>query len=498
MNILVELPLLLLLGSLLAVDARSKLQVQIPKALQRKDGYDHMEASFGFAPYGGTLQQKVYYAGGTLCDSNNIDPTAGYPSRPDKTPWEPPFILMVDVHACGAASQVTNAQNWGASAVLLADTRCMCFRECVQNGQGCHIEEPDMTDIDIASGVTVPAFYMYKEDADAIKERVMKDEQVIVSMSFNVPAPDDRVEYDLWMEPLPKHPVSMLPSFGPAAVALGEHARFTPHMLIYDGVRAGCADTDRCQNMCTNNGRYCQNDPDGNNTAGNSGAEVVEESLRRICIWRHYGMEDGIGREWWDYTKYFMRLCENANGLFADPKCRSQAMKSASVDEKTIAQCMQDSGGLEGDVENTLLTASIVEQVRSGVATAPTFFVNNAPVRGHLDFTLAFRAICSGFPWGSEPEICDTCAACNAAEECVASGGRICSAGFSNVVLDYQTNRVSGWVFMATLFMFVIFAGGLAAIYMRYHQVRVRREVRGLMSEYVKLDTNDDSSQCLI
>ena len=463
--------------------------------MQRKDGYDHVEASFALAPYGGTLQQSVYYAGGTLCDSNNIDPTAGYPSRPNKTPWEPPFILMVDVHACGAANQVRNAQNWGASAVLLADTRCMCFRECVQNGQGCNIAEPDMTDID--QGVTIPTFYMYKEDADAIKERVMKDDQVVVSMSFNVPAPDDRVEYDLWIEPLPKHPVPMLPKFQKAAVALGKHARFTPHMYLYDGARLGCMASDRCQNMCTNNGRYCQNDPDGDNTAGNSGAELVEESLRRICIWRRYGVEDGIGREWWDYMHFFLSLCENDDGLFANPKCQSQAMKSAGVDEQAIKQCMQDSGGLAGDVENILLSASLEEQAQRGVVTAPAFFVNDAPVQGHLDFSFAFRAICSGFPLGSEPKICDKCAACSAAEYCVASGGD-CSAGFSNVAMQYQKNHVTSWSFLITLFMFVILAGGLAVLYMRYNQEKVRREVRGLMSEYMTIDTKDSYSQSII
>jgi len=85
-----------------------------------------------------------------------------------------------------------------------------------------------------------------------------------------------------------------------AAKALGKDAYFTPHMYIYDGVKTHCLNNDGenfCYNLCTNNGRYCATDPDNDLDQGISGQDVVKESLRRLCIWAHYGHCDGF-RGW--------------------------------------------------------------------------------------------------------------------------------------------------------------------------------------------------------
>ena len=75
-------------------------------------------------------------------------------------------------------------------------------------------------------------------------------------------------------------------------MALGDRAYFTPHMYVYDGVRSHCKGTPTdsfCFNLCTKNGRYCATDPDNDLEKGVSGADVVTESLRRLCIWKNYG-----------------------------------------------------------------------------------------------------------------------------------------------------------------------------------------------------------------
>jgi hypothetical protein len=50
--------------------------VQIPQSLSKKDGYDHREALFGVPPYGGSIQQNLFYADSDLCnsqvDTNNL------------------------------------------------------------------------------------------------------------------------------------------------------------------------------------------------------------------------------------------------------------------------------------------------------------------------------------------------------------------------------------------------------------------------------------------
>ena len=112
------------------------LFLQIPKSLNKPDGYDHREALFGIPPYGGSIQAQVFYADSELCGPT-VNTSMGYPTRDvnPKTglqkPWTPPFILMVDRGACTFVQKVRNAQRAGAAGVLIADNTCLCsFPQC--------------------------------------------------------------------------------------------------------------------------------------------------------------------------------------------------------------------------------------------------------------------------------------------------------------------------------------------------------------------------------
>ena len=98
---------------------------QIPKTLTRDNGYDHREALFGVPPYGGSIQQNVYYADQNLCDSN-VDTSKGYPQRKDGGGWPSPYILFVDRGDCTFVKKVRNAQRSGAAGVIIADDKCLC------------------------------------------------------------------------------------------------------------------------------------------------------------------------------------------------------------------------------------------------------------------------------------------------------------------------------------------------------------------------------------
>ena len=257
----------------------------MPKDLQRADGYDHREALFGIPPYGGSIQQQLYYTEETLCDGN-LDKTKGYPEGKG---FHTPFILMIDRGGCTFVEKVRHAQRAGAAGVLIADNVCQCSAEdCTSEAPGvlCEMTEPVMADDGSGSDITIPAFLVFKQDADPIKEAVKSNKPVRVEMKFSIPTPDARVEYDFWTTPKDVVSRAIDGSFKSAALALDKDAFFTPHMYIYDGRQAGCHGEngeDECFTLCTNAGRYCATDPDDDLERGLSGADVVRESLRRKC-----------------------------------------------------------------------------------------------------------------------------------------------------------------------------------------------------------------------
>ena len=83
-----------------------------------------------------------------------------------------------------------------------------------------------MADDGSGADITIPSFLLFKEDADILKGRLRNNQQVRMEMSFSVPAPDDRVEYDLWTTPGDPISKPFLKDFDIAVEALSEHAFF--------------------------------------------------------------------------------------------------------------------------------------------------------------------------------------------------------------------------------------------------------------------------------
>lgn len=269
----------------------------------------------------------------------------------------------------------------------------------------------------------------------------------------------------------------------------GKRAYFTPHQYIYDGVRSHCQGNEGenfCYNLCTNNGRYCATDPDNDLDRGISGADVVRESLRRLCIWNHYGAEDGIGSVWWDYVAQFMERCSSAD-FFANEDCVKDAYKHAKVDGDKISRCMTDSGGLEKDTANAFLDIEINSQAQRGVVVVPTAFVNTAAIRGSLTVSNVFAAICSGFVQGTVPTICNQCSQCADPVDCIKSKGKCSSyrnAGDSKGSVSTHT------FFSSMLFVIAVF-GGLGAWHYKKTKEDMRDQVRGILAEYMPLEDQD-------
>lgn len=316
---------------------------------------------------------------------------------------------------------------------------------------------------------------------------MLNGQPVRVEMRFEIPAPDDRVEYELWTDPLDPTSVKFLLTFNKAASRLGSQAYFTPHQFIIDGKTLGCTlaaeDQDICGDLCTNDGRYCSFDPDNAQGYGISGADMVKESLRRMCIWQLYGKEDGVGTPWWKYVEEFMYRCVDPMlpETFMSEICIEQAMQHAQIDKSLVDSCMKDAGGLDGNATNTLLEAALGDLMREGVVMIPTLFVNGAQLRGQVSTTETFRAICSGYAEGSKPSICQKCEHCHDVSHCVEHSK--CTSGGSS-----DGGGVSGGTFGGTILALTLFFALIGYIQYRRQQHQMREQVRGIIADYVQLD----------
>lgn len=196
-----------------------------------------------------------------------------------------------------------------------------------------------MADDGSGADISIPSMLIYKNDGDLFKKTLMANTHMQVELTWSLPSPDDRVEYDIWTTPTDVVSKDFLESFKRISISLDHRAYFTPHMYIYDGARSGCigqmGSNNACESLCTNHGRYCATDPDGDLDSGVSGADVVHESLRRLCIWEHYGRKNGIGVHWWIYVAEFSFNCDTPD-QFMNKECIEGVYKKSGIKSELV------------------------------------------------------------------------------------------------------------------------------------------------------------------
>jgi len=221
--------------------------------------------------------------------------------------------------------------------------------------------------------------------------------------------------YSLWMDPLDDYTKDIIQNFAPIAHALGDKVKFMPRMMIHDGKLTNCPTSGECSNSCTNYGRYCYP------SAKYVGSDIVKETLRRKCIWKHHGQDETTrlgGEIWWDYMTYFNEHCSPSSETFASDKCIQSAYKHSHVQSEDIEECIKDSGGVDEDTQNALLDAEITAKMEYGVFSTPSIWIQH---KSFMDTRMAaattaiasvptmLEDICNSFVQDQVPEVCTKC-----------------------------------------------------------------------------------------
>jgi hypothetical protein len=140
--------------------------------------------------------------------------------------------------------------------------------------------------------------------------------------------------------------------FAEPAKKLGKDMLVEPHWYFVEGEYFGCTGgtpNDRpCTNQCTNSGKYCQVDPDGDTEFGISGADLVRENMRQYCIFKVVN-GTGIHDAFWNYLSAFSSECVSASGDKRDA-CSSALMRRPEVNipQAKVDACLLDCNNGQG------------------------------------------------------------------------------------------------------------------------------------------------------
>lgn len=330
-----------------------------------------------------------------------------------------------------------------------------------------------------------------KSDGDAIKRAITHAEgvsNVMIKFDWGIPSPDGRVEWDLWQSSWDEHSMVILDKLEPMVAAFGVRAFHTPHFVSYNGSKVGChvnSHGNVCGNMCLNRGRYCLLDPSPSHDQdiGASGADVVVENLRRLCLWQFASKkEPGVALNWWKYVKDSDRMCGQDELIFKQKVCTEKIMKKYGFDPVQVDKCMQPYG-LDVDAVNPILEKELEKQAELELLRLPALYVDGVHARGKIDSASVLSMVCAGFGLHDPPAIC-TCAQQSTASllECITAGG------ISNAAIAVGNGSLSlGSIAFIALFVCATIAAA-GYVYWRRTQQHMRDQVRSILAEYMPLE----------
>lgn len=253
---------------------------------------------------------------------------------------------------CFFALKVWNAQNAGASAVLVADD---IDEELIT------MDTPaeDAASAKYIENITIPSALISKSFGEKLKKAISDGDMVNVNLDWreSVPHPDDRVEYELWTNSNDECGVKcdmlmdFVKNFKGAAQILekGGYTLFTPHYITWYCPQAFTI-SKQCKSQCINHGRYCAPDPEQDFSTGYEGKDVVIENLRQLCVFK-VANESKKPWVWWDYVTDFQIRCPMKEKKY-NKDCAASVIRSLGLDLKKIDKCMGDPNT---DSDNILL-----------------------------------------------------------------------------------------------------------------------------------------------
>lgn len=377
-----------------------RVRVLLPKAL--KDQFPPngeltvRPAMFGIPSYAQTITGTVVWV-----TANGRD--GCQPIDKSKLPWpdKGSVITLVDRGNCSFVQKVRNTEMAGGIAAIV-----------VNNDDADYL--PYMADDGTGRSIGIPSVIIFKKDGAKIKQVLSQPEVVQISMTWSLPAPDNRVEIEYWTSAVDDDSKEFKRSFGPVAKALGNHAEFDFRYYIIDGYAYGCTrDSQPCGNQCVNKGLYCASDPDHDVSKGLSGADVVIENLRQICLARYLNATEQ-SYKWFTYVNRFTDECSGSKESWTE-KCSFDIMLELGVSLSDIRKCIVDSGGIQDALTyNSLLEKELARIYEIGVFFLPSLYVNLVPYRGALvcpnpsDISRCgpLQMICQGYLDGTEPTAC--------------------------------------------------------------------------------------------
>eukprot|EP00397_Hematodinium_sp_SG-2012_P008841 GEMP01008910.1.p1 GENE.GEMP01008910.1~~GEMP01008910.1.p1 ORF type:complete len:527 (+),score=77.44 GEMP01008910.1:84-1664(+) len=319
----------------------------------------------------------------------------------DSTKPKERFVIVVRRGGCTFVTKVRVAQELGASAVIVVDSKYSWIGPKT-------VQSMVMSADAYGTHIRIPSVFVCHQDGQRLIEGIESSSAPpMVEMSWDVPQSAVAL-VDLWMSSASREAYVFLKEFRPVAESLLYDMQFVPHFQIYS---YGSDYNEECAYGAT---RFCAPDPDMGGPI--KGKDVVAEDLRQLCLWEATAEGDPTSTKvtiheknkpsekevrhskiYWAYVSIIHDRCrldaKDPSKLFGNKGCSEAVMVEVGVSVSDVNKCIKDNG-------MTLLAMQLNNRAWGSYALR----INSWRYKGPIETTLVKKAICSSYI--TPPEAC--------------------------------------------------------------------------------------------
>lgn len=327
-------------------------------------------------------------------------------------------------------------------------------------------------DGNLGTTVHIPVGLITKGGGDKLIQSLQTQDEMIniIDAIFNFEIPKyDTVTYKLWLSSSTSKSFQFVSEWKRAWYPLvNTFAKMEVHYA--HPIRFGATEDDP---DCLCGGKYCAADPDG--LKDNTGADVLLEDLRQVCILNSVSEE-----AWWTYMTHFDTFCLEDGEL---EKCSDIAMAGAGISKAMVNDCVKnlfDSRNPEKCKTNKYLDEQEALMREEAVYIFPDVTIQNFAFRGNMVPSISvFQAICESF--NTMPEACVPIFKMETGDTAIQMRDGTAQVVFASVIF-------------LILFAFIVFT-----CYRRYlrrilHKEMVR-DVNIAVSQYIAMSDNENNRE---
>ena len=314
-------------------------------------------------------------------------------------------IILAYQGSCSFSQKARNAQNVGASMIIIINTENTPLNDIIFN--------EDSYDIKI------PVAFINNNDGKIIDNFINSNPslKVIVEVNFSPRSAKNFVDFKLFFSSSEPRAYLLLESMEKYIDNYGDQVHFIPYYTVHQNPYY-VEESPKSNINCLSRGKYCYFPKE--TTIIQEGQKILLEDIRQKCMYK-LSKEKSI-KFYYEYMKTFYKNCINNPQKALSISCSKDTLIELGYPENYLDECMAESFGVKErdllspsyiDKENKIMEEEYNEILKYKITSFPSIVINDKVITDLIKESIIVKNLCDNVK--IKPTFCTFAQATNVA-----------------------------------------------------------------------------------